>query len=146
MPYSFQDYSTQCKSRYDLIICNPPFFSGSSKTPSQEKNLARHDDHLNLEDIFRGSVSLMKKTAFISLILPVQKEAHTMDLGIEYKLYCKRLTRVIPAPGKPIRRVLMEFSTTPGKRIEDELTIETETRHVYSDTFKSLVEEFYLAL
>jgi len=59
---NFQDYSSQCKSRYDLIICNPPFFSGSSKTPSKEKNLARQDDSLSLEDIFRGSVSLMKKT------------------------------------------------------------------------------------
>ena len=141
---SFQDYATQCKSLYDLIICNPPFFSGSSKTPSKELNLARHDDSLSLEDIFKGSVSLMKKTSIISLILPVQKETQTMDLITEHKLYCNRLTRVIPAPGKLAKRVLMEFSSIPGTPIEDELTIETKIRHRYSDKFKNLVDEFYL--
>jgi tRNA1Val (adenine37-N6)-methyltransferase len=142
---SFQDYSSQCKSRYDLIICNPPFFSGSAKTPSKERNLARHDDSLSLEDFFKGSVSLMKKAAIISLILPIEKEAQAMDLITEHKLYCNRLTRVIPAPGKPTKRVLLECSYSPGKLIEEELTIETETRHQYSDRFKNLVDEFYLS-
>jgi tRNA1Val (adenine37-N6)-methyltransferase len=142
---SFQDYSSQCKSRYDLIICNPPFFSGSSKTPSKELNLARHDDSLSLEDIFRGSISLMKKTTIISLILPFQKETQATDLITEHNMYCNRLTRVIPAPGKPTKRVLLECSYSPGKIIEDELTIETETRHMYSDKFKNLVNEFYLS-
>ena len=145
MQSSFQDYSSRCKSQYDLIICNPPFFSASAKTPSKERNLARHDDSLSLEDIFRGSVSLMKKTCIISLILPIQKEAQAMDLITEHNMYCNRLTRVIPAPGKPTKRILLEFSYIPGKAIEDELTIETETRHRYSDKFKNLVNEFYLS-
>jgi tRNA1Val (adenine37-N6)-methyltransferase len=144
IPSSFQDYSLQCKSRYDLIICNPPFFSRSSKTPSRQKNLARHDESLNLEDFLKCSVSLMKEKAVISLILPYQKEAVAMDLVMEHQLHCNRLTRVIPAPGKPTHRVLMEFSHTPGNPIEEVLTIETEKRHVYSDQFKSLVKEFYL--
>ena len=141
---SFKEYSSQCKRRYDLIICNPPYFSGSSKTPSKEKNLARHDDSLSLEDLLRGSVSLMKKTANISLILPVQKEKKAIELIAGHKLYCNRLTRVKPAPGRPIKRVLMEFSYIPGEFIEDDLTIETENRHIYSSEFKNLVDEFYL--
>lgn len=141
---SFQDYSSQCNSKYDLIICNPPFFSGSAKTLSKELNLARHDDSLSLEDILRGSVSLMKKTTTISLILPVQKEAQAMDLIAENKLFCNRLTRVKPATGKSTKRVLLEFSHLQGEPIEDDLTIETELRHVYSDKFRNLVEEFYL--
>ena len=58
---SFQDYSSRYKSSYDLIICNPPFFSASSKTPSKEKNLARHDDSLSLGDIFSSSLPLLKE-------------------------------------------------------------------------------------
>jgi len=141
---SFQDYSSQWESLYDLIICNPPFFSASSKTPSKEKNLARHDDSLSLEDIFRGSVSLMKKEGIISLILPVHKKAQALDLMEEHQLYCKRHTRVKPAPGKSTHRVLLEFSFIPGKCKEDELTIETESRHMYTNQFNNLVDDFYL--
>jgi tRNA1Val (adenine37-N6)-methyltransferase len=141
---SFQDYYPGCENQYDLVICNPPYFSGSSKTPSMEKNLARHDDSLSLGDIFRGSVALLKRTGLISLVLPFHKEAQALELIKGHPFYCNRLTRVRPAPGKPPKRVLMEFSFIPGKCREDDLTIETGSRHGYSDPFKNLVEEFYL--
>jgi len=67
-----------------------------------------------------------------------------MELMSKHKMFCHRLTRVIPAPGKAIKRVLLEFSFHPGIRFEDELTVETETRHLYSDQFKDLVDAFYL--
>ncbi|MFO7669732.1 MAG: methyltransferase [Bacteroidales bacterium] len=141
---SFQDYSSRCQYRYDLIICNPPFFSGSQKTPSKEKNLARHDDSLSLGDFLKSSVSIMKETAVISLILPVQKETQLLDLILEHQMYCNRKTLVVPSPGKPANRVLLEFSFHPGKNQEDDLTIETGGRHIYSDRYKNLTDEFYL--
>lgn len=141
---SYQDFAAQCKHRYDLIICNPPFFSASLKTRSIAKNFARHDDSLSLEALFRVSVSLMKETSMISLVLPVQKEAQIMDLLTGHKLFCNRLTRVKPTPGKPAKRILLELSFNPGTAPEDELTIETDKRHVYTDKFQALVDEFYL--
>ena len=141
---SFQDYASKCKYQYDQIICNPPFFSASSKTPSKEKNLARHDDSLSLRDIFKGSVTLMKGTTIISLILPVDKEEQAFDLILEHQMYCKRRTRVTPAPGKSPNRVLLEFSFIPGKCHEDDITIETGKRHRYSDKYKNLTDGFYL--
>ena len=141
---SFQDYSSQCNFQYDQIICNPPFFSGSSKTQSKERNLARHDDSLSLRDFFRGCVLLKKESTIISLILPVHKEAQAFDLISEHQMHCKRKTRVMPAPGKSTKRVLLEFSFIPGKCNEDDLTIETGTRHMYSDKYKNLIDEFYL--
>jgi len=141
---SFQDFVPQNKNQYDLIICNPPFFSSSFKTQSKEKNLARHDDSLSLNDFFRDCLPLMKERAIISLILPVDKEAQVFELIREHQMFCRRLTRVIPAPGKSAKRLLLEFSLHPGICREDELTIETETRHLYTDEFKNLVDEFYL--
>jgi tRNA1Val (adenine37-N6)-methyltransferase len=144
IPASFQDYSSQSTNSYDLIISNPPYFSDSTLTPSSELNLARHDQSLSLEDLFKGCLSLMKNTAKISLILPVQKEAQVLDLMAEHKLFYNRLTRVKPAPGKPAKRLLLECSNGDSKPVVDDLTIETGQRHVYSPKFRSLVNEFYL--
>ena len=145
MHVSFQEYASQCREGYDLLICNPPFFSASSKTPSSEKNLARHDDSLRLDDIFRGSAGLMKENSLISLILPFHKEAQALELIREHKLYCSRLTRVKPAPGKPLKRVLLECSNMPGDCRKAEMIIETGLRHRYSEAFKNLVKDFYLS-
>ncbi len=141
---SFQEYSSQNNDPYDQIICNPPFFTASFKTPSKEKNLARHDDSLSLKDLFKGCLPLMKESTFISLVLPADKEAQALELMSEHQMHCKRLTRVIPTPGKLPKRVLLEISLIPGKCKEDHLTIETGTRHVYTDKYKNLVDEFYL--
>lgn len=141
---SFHDYVSQCNLKYDLIICNPPYFTGSKKTESKSKNLARHDDSLSLGDLFKGSVSLMKETALLSLILPVDKEAEVLELIKKHQLHCNRFTRVKPTPQKPAKRILLELSHLPGKCHEDDLSIEMGKRHIYSDQFKSLTENFYL--
>jgi len=152
---SLQEYAPRCNKAYDLIICNPPFFSASYKTPSGPRNLARHDDSLNLEDLFSLSVQLMKKTGTFSLILPLQKESQTMELIKGHHMYPTRITRVRPAPGKAFKRFLIESSFVPGrtgvkqvpypsKVQEEELCIETGTRHCYSAAFNSLVDPFYL--
>jgi tRNA1Val (adenine37-N6)-methyltransferase len=144
IPSSFQEYVSRCRDRYDLIICNPPYFSDSKKAPAYERNLARHDDTLSLQDIFKGSVSLIKERGILSMILPVQKEEQALDLISDCSLYCNRITRIKPIPAKPCNRVLIESSCLPGKPEEQLLTIETGKRHVYSDEFKKLIQEFYL--
>ena len=144
LPISFQRYASQSANSYDLVISNPPYFSDSTLTPSMELNLARHDHSLSLEDLLKGSLSLMKPTGKISLVLPVQKEAQLRELIAEHNLFCNRLTRVKPTPGKAANRILIECSHMDGNTHTDELTIETEQRHVYSEKFKDLVNEFYL--
>lgn len=141
---SFQDYASRCDRRYDLIICNPPFFSASAKTPSKKKNLARHDDSLSPDDLINSAVPLLVRSGTISLILPAEKEAMVLKLLKENQIYCRRLTRVISTPGKAAHRILIECSLLPGTCIEDELTIETGTRHAYSDEYIKLTDAFYL--
>lgn len=146
IPASFQDYSSRNTGPYDQIICNPPYFSASFKTPSKEKNLARHDDTLSLGEFFQGCLPLMKTSAIISLILPPDKEEQAFDLSREHHMFCRRFTRVFPSPGKPVKRLLLEFSLIPGKKKESDLIIETGSRHSYSPEFKKLVGKFYLDL
>lgn len=86
----------------------------------------------------------MKENAIISLVLPADKEAHALDLALTHKLYFRRITRVIPAPGLAVKRILLEIALSPGPCLEDELIIETGKRHQYSDEYKKLTGDFYL--
>lgn len=141
---SLQDYTPVSKFKYELIICNPPFFTSSFKTTSREKNLARHDDSLSLEDLLRCSTSLLTPTGTLSLVLPIEREAHFFDLVRKSGMFCRRLTRVIPTPGKAVKRLLLECTFQPGDCSEAELCIEEGGRHVYSEEYKRLTEQFYL--
>ena len=46
--------------KFDLIVTNPPFFDGTSKS-LEARNMARHDDYLKLKEIFSGAEKLLKK-------------------------------------------------------------------------------------
>lgn len=141
---SFQEYAKRTQTSYDQILCNPPFFTASKKTLSKEKNLARHDDSLGLSDFFTGCMALGKDSTLVSLILPAHKEEQVFALIEKHQMHCHRKTRVIPAPGKPYKRILLECSFLRGACEVDELTIETGTRHNYTDKYKNLVNGFYL--
>jgi len=141
---SLQEYASQSHPPYDQIVCNPPFFTASRKTSSKTKNLARHDDSLSLKDFFSCCVALRTDSTLISLILPADKEETARNLIREQQMHCTRITRVFPAPRKPCKRILIESSLLPAKCREEELIIETGTRHEYTNNFKYLVDAFYV--
>jgi tRNA1Val (adenine37-N6)-methyltransferase len=41
-----QDFARDATGKFDLIVCNPPFFSDSTKSGHPDRSLARHDDAL----------------------------------------------------------------------------------------------------
>ena len=45
------NWSSSASNKYDLIVSNPPFFDGTSKSPFESRNMARHEDYLNLEEL-----------------------------------------------------------------------------------------------
>lgn len=49
---SIQEYAEKTIEKFDLIGCNPPYFSASLSSPDNQRNLARHDNTLPMEDLF----------------------------------------------------------------------------------------------
>jgi tRNA1Val (adenine37-N6)-methyltransferase len=43
---SLQDFICNPPSHYDLIVCNPPYFSNGWKVSDKQRELARHTKHL----------------------------------------------------------------------------------------------------
>jgi tRNA1Val (adenine37-N6)-methyltransferase len=130
--------------KYDIIVSNPPFFIDSTKAPKTERNAARHTDSLSFEDLITSVTQLLKSEGIFSMILPLVEAEFFIDLARQKKLYLTKKCIVKPNPIKPAKRVLMEFSFHQKEILEEELTIETETRHQYTKEYISLTKEFYL--
>lgn len=83
-----QQVLTVPNSKYDLIICNPPFFSQQSQTNASNnlRNIARHADNLTYKDLCTSIESLLTNTGVAYLLLPVTvKEEFTQcltDVGL----------------------------------------------------------------
>lgn len=132
---------------YDLVISNPPFFHHSLKSPDNARNMARHSDFSDLNPgmLAAFALKLLAQDGAICLILPKKEGENFIAEAEKTGLYCNRLTRVFPKPGKGCIRLLMQFQRYKKKPEETILTIETGRKsNDFSEEYKLLTGEFYL--
>jgi len=143
---SFQDFCETGPAMFDLIVSNPPFFSDSRKPDRQEKEISRHDTHLNLGELISGVRILLAPEGKFCVILPAEESKKMQKSGIDKGLFLHRICRVCPTINLPAKRHLLEFQRRPAERVqESEIAIEGDTRHAYTGAYRELTREFYLA-
>ena len=57
----FRNLQKQSNKKYDVIICNPPFFENDLKSENQKRNLALHGEALSLEELISIVDILLKE-------------------------------------------------------------------------------------
>jgi tRNA1Val (adenine37-N6)-methyltransferase len=143
---SLQDFAGTNPEKFDLIVSNPPYFVDSLKSPDESRSLARHAGSLSINDLLEASVKILNETGRICLILPVDEGFQCVKLAENFQLFCLQKVLIFPKPGKPAKRVLLEFGFSDVETSVTSLTIENETRHCWSDDYISLTKDFYLKL
>lgn len=138
---AFQDFSTPV--RYDLIVSNPPYFVHSLKSPDKNRSLARHNEHLPLDVLFKKSASLLSREGKAAFILPFNLLETVNSLALENQLFLCRKTLVSSIQNHPPKRVLLEYSFIDRPTAEDGFYI-GETKQTYSEEYRTLTEAFYL--
>lgn len=143
---SLSNFTRNTNQKYDVIVCNPPFFTNSKKPDCKKRELARHNNTLTFDDLVSYTAKLLKPNGRFNVILPAESERVFKIAASEVRLFPSRICRIKPKPSKPPKRVLIEFMFECEYTNESELTIETEQHHVYTPDFKVLVSNFYLNL
>ena len=131
--------------KYDIIICNPPFFINSTKNPELNRTLARHCETLSHEDILQVSDNLLLPGGKLCVILPVNEAKHFIELTQGKKWFVNKLSTVYPTPDKAPKRQLIELSKVKKYLVEDSIILEIE-RHTLHESYANLTRDFYLKL
>src|SRR5665647_1869930 len=87
---SLQDLAKNPFQLYDLIVSNPPFFINSTKTPDDNRTMARHTDSLSHEELIENATLLLKPTGRICIILPVNEGLHCIEFALDKGLFCTK--------------------------------------------------------
>jgi len=143
---SLQNFAEQeHEYKFDLIVSNPPYFVDSSKAMEESRTNARHTDQLRYDELLNGVLKLLSPAGKFYVILPTKESELFKELALENKLYLTKLTRVITRYDKPEKRWLMRFEFTQRSFSESSITIEKDERHSYTDEYKELTKDYYLA-
>jgi tRNA1Val (adenine37-N6)-methyltransferase len=142
---SLQDFASSTTEQFDLIVSNPPFFSGGVLSDHQERASVRHTVKLSHQDLLRSAQRLLSPNGQFCLILPWLEGLRFQELAASYHFYTTLRCSVIPRPGKQPNRLLLAFARIEAPLRAYSLTVyQNEEGNARSQEFTSLTEAFYL--
>jgi len=142
---SLDEFTEEIDDTYDLIICNPPFYSENYKTRNKQRDLARFQDAMPFEHLLESVASLLSEAGLFSVIIPFSEEQHFITLAFQNGLFPKHKTRIKGTPSSETKRSLIAFSRTESTIEISELIIEI-SRHQYTQDYINLTQDFYLKM
>ncbi len=142
---SLAEFVDEIHDKYDLILCNPPFYSENFKTNNIPRDLARFQDAMPFEHLVESVSKLLSKNGTFNVILPFYEEGFFINLSLKFKLFPNKILRVKGNPQTEIKRSLIEFSFHKTEVKTEELVIET-ARHKYTQEYINLTQDFYLKM
>lgn len=130
---------------YDFIVSNPPFYEGSLRSGTQQRNVALHDEGLRLEELLGAVHRLLSASGSFAVLLPFQRAGECIRKASAHQLHLSQRLDVRQTPKHDFFRSLLLFSTAEQLLSKDELTIKTEA-DAYSPEFVELLKDYYLHL
>lgn len=143
---SFQDLVSEGKEKFDHIISNPPYFKDSLPAPDKKRTLARHHSGLHFGELIQGAASLLHPQGKLTLIAPFVALPEILEMSAVSGLCPSRQLWVKPNPSKGVIRAILELSFSRVELKTETLVIEERERHIYSQAYKELTNDFYLKL
>lgn len=131
---------------YDLIICNPPFFSKHIVGKDEAKNKALHDKGNLLAELPQSVDKLLSKTGQFYLLLPDYEMSVFSEQMEKSELYPQKEVVVHHKAKKPIFRRVVSFGREQKENIEIERLYIHDGTTAYSPRFTTLLKPYYLHL
>jgi tRNA1Val (adenine37-N6)-methyltransferase len=138
-------FSGSFTGKFDIIITNPPFFRDSLLNPDKVKSSTRHTYSLSSAEILEASSKALSDDGNLQLILPYEEATLFITEAGLRGFYCNTIIKVKPNPSGNVIRMIMKFERIRKPVYEKFLTIETGTRHRYTEEYMEATKDFYLS-
>jgi tRNA1Val (adenine37-N6)-methyltransferase len=139
---ALQDFSP--KTKYDIIVSNPPYFPCPKTHKEKEGSQARYTHKLSFCDLAEGIIRLLSPKGKFFVILPIHEgscftnEAEKRNLFLTNFVWVKTTTRK-----KIPKRILMQFEFSRKPFSEDAVLV-IQSDDTYTDEYKQLTKDYYL--
>ncbi|MBD3637260.1 MAG: methyltransferase [Crocinitomicaceae bacterium] len=127
--------------KFDLIICNPPYYNGSYLSENNARNQARHRDDLPVHELYECAFDLLSEYGRINLVVPhaeLNDHIHSMTAN---DLYLDQVLQTKKASGENVRTCLSLWKY--DKEPEVNTLIVKDATNKYSPEYIALTRDFY---
>ena len=130
--------------RFDLIICNPPYYEGYANSPDVRIGLAKHSEELLFKELIDAVGMLLTPEGRFNVIIPMNREQEFLHEAGRVQLAPIRRCKVRYVAHRPAKRVLLELDRSGTAVREEELTIEATGSFDYSPEYRALISDLMI--
>jgi tRNA1Val (adenine37-N6)-methyltransferase len=130
--------------KYDLVICNPPFYENELKSPDQRRNLALHDASLTISELVPLVKRFLTGNGRFAVLLPAARaqELESLAATDEFKIAYKTLVRQTPRHDPFRVMYILQSGDAKVSSLLEEIIIKEGDK--YTSRFYSLLKDYYL--
>jgi tRNA1Val (adenine37-N6)-methyltransferase len=140
---SLQAFGKENQQHFEVIICNPPFFQASLRSPDAAKNAAKHTQELPFEELAQFAADFLAPEGIFYVLLPPPEAEIFRKLASIHNLNPVKSLEIFTQPnGKHLRTIYAySFRDQP---LKPETLIIRNPDQTYTDEFSKLLREYYL--
>ncbi len=133
------------EKKYDCIISNPPFFENDLKSDNANKNNAKHDTGLTLEQLIIVVKKHLNDDGIFAVLLPYHRIEYFNEVSNKKGLRLSKKILIKQTDKHDFFRGILIFSNHQSTLSEEVITIKT-LDDKYSVRFAELLKDYYLYL
>ena len=131
--------------KYDLIICNPPFFNNQLKSNNDDRNIAMHATQLSFVALAKAVKNNLSENGKAALLLPYNIVNEFAAIMENEQLYLNEELNISHSTVHPFFRSVLLFTCIKEKQTQNTISIR-DKGDKYSAEFKMLLKDYYLYL
>lgn len=132
--------------KYNLIICNPPFYENEFLSKNIKEKTAKHAITLNLAELLQNIHKHLHPNGAFAILLPYKRKDEFNQLAETYGYFPYKTLTVQQTPLHQQFRYMAMFSTQKHLQQTMETIAIKEKNDTYSDAFTTLLSPYYLHL
>ncbi len=141
---SLQNFTTHSKNLFDIVICNPPYFSKSLRSNSADKNITRHHETLRFKELITCVKKLLSDSGIFYVLIPFYEASVFQQLLQDNQLFIHDTLEVFSDTKKELPYIFCY-------KIQKSLPQQAQTKQLfikhnntYTAEYISLTKDFYL--
>lgn len=145
---SIQKYQAASPANYyDVIICNPPFFSQHLTGQDPQRNQARHNQGLSFHDLTVSITHMLKQTGEAWLLLPPKEHESFVKYATHQGLILIKHIQIYARKNKSSKLGIWVYSKQKNASFcKQDMVVYEENSHAYTQEFQQVLADFYLKL
>lgn len=129
--------------KYELIICNPPFYENQLKSKNHQRNQSMHATTLSFLELAIAVKYNLAINGFAAILIPYTSVKKFEEIFLAQQLFIVEKTNFAHSPAHTFFRCMMLISNFKNELFENSFSIKNIDKK-YSQDFNELLKDYYL--